>query len=762
MVSVVKLRTVAVSAIALVVFVGLISGGALESTSVAASCPNASLRVGASTELPDCRAYEQVSPTDKGGFAAYPKTSPATQVSLSGEALEYTNFQAFPGAVGNTAAAAAHVSTRTVDGWQTAEWTPKVPKAEVLLFYILSYTFSPDLTQAILRVPLIPLTPGATPYVQNLFHRDASGAYSLITSNPPAIPPEAICELEELVTCNSFADISAFAGASTDFSHVFFESNAQFTENAPPTFTESLYENTGGSVRLVGILPDGLPAASSTAGARSSAFYETSFKQGDLSVERAVTPNGLHVIFQAPADGGAPDPEQNGLTEVYVRINGADTIEISKPAPGATPAVSSPEPATFQTASVDGSRVFFTSSAELTSTSNTGEANNSESLYEYDLETGQLADLTLDTNPPDAATGPMAQGVIDSSADGSYVYFVANGQLVEGKGIDGQPNIYMVHNGAKPVFIATLSGQTGECRHLVDPCTWSPYPAERAAYVTPDGKHMAFMSSKSLATVNFPGGYNNVDQETGAADSEVYEYTAPTKPEGTGQLICASCDPTGTQPIGNAVMGGISPTIGGNEGETVYKNLDTPFYRVRALSENGRRLFYAAPSSATKTYNSVYEYEQDGEGTCADVRNCHILLSSPESTESDYFLGSSADGSNVFIATSSRLTSTDTDNVRDVYDARVDGGIATPVPPLCEHSCYRPGGLGSSVSPESSATAPSGNLPSPPPSKKCKKGFKVTQGGKCVKAKKQTKKKSKHRRWGKSRTQSTRKHRSAR
>jgi hypothetical protein len=755
--AVLKLRTTAARVVALSLLGGAFIGNGQQIASAATSCRNAALRVDASVGLPDCRAYEQASPADKGGFAAYPETSPTTQVSLSGEALEYTNFQAFPGAVGNTAAAAAHVSTRTGNGWQTSEWTPKVPKAEVLTAYILSYTFSPDLKQAIIRVPLIPLTPGATPYVQNLFHRDASGGYSLVDTNPPMIPPEAICEPEELGTCFSFADASSFAGASSDFSRVFFESNAQFTEDAPPTFTESLYESFGGRVQLVGILPDNTPAATSTAGAGSSAFYTASFKKADRSVERAVSPDGAHVIFQAPADGGAPEPAQSGLPEVYDRINGTETREISTFAPGATPAVATPEPATFQSASTDGSRVFFTSSAELTSISNTGEANNSEDLYEYDLETNQLTDLTVDTNPADALTGSMVQGVIDSSHDGSYVYFVADGQLVPGKGIDGQPNLYMVHNAAQPIFIAALNNEGGECRHLADPCIWTPYPAERSAYVTPDGKHMAFISTKSLATVNFPGGYNNIDQETGAPDSEVYEYTAPIKAGGTGQLLCASCDPTGVQPVGNAVIGGISPTIGGNKGETVYNNLNTPFYRVRALSDNGQRLFYAEPPSTTKPYNSVYEFERSGEGTCEDASGCQMLISEPDNTETDYFLGASADGSNVFFATASRLASTDTDNVRDVYDARVDGGISTLPAPPCEINCYQPEAVAPSNSSESSVVRPSENLPSVPPPKICKKGLRLSHD-KCVSEKKKKKKKSKRR----GKAKATHGHRSAR
>jgi hypothetical protein len=737
------LRSTPMRIMSLATLVGFLVGGGLISACISnaalsSSCPNEALRTGPSAALPDCRAYEQVSPLNKNGFAAYGGGAP--HVSSSGEALEYANLEAFPGAKGDTINA-AHVSTRTGGGWQTTEWTPQVTKPAVARVYLVSYTFSPDLTQAILQVPYLPLTPEATPYVLNLFRGNATGEYSLIDSNPPAIPAEGLCEPQLLATtCWVSNDRSGFAGASNDFSHVLFESNAQFTADAPVTEIESLYENSAGLVHLVGILPDGKPAATSTAGSGSSAFYESSFTEADGNVERAMSQDGSHVIFQAPSDGGEPDSEQSGQTEVYDRINGTETIEISDPAAGAIPAVSTPEGATFQTASVDGSRVFFTSSAELTSSSNTGSANNSEDLYEYNLKTEQLNDLTVDANPADASTGAMVQGVVDASTDGSYVYFVANGQLVEGKGTDGQPNLYMVHDAGKPVFISTLSSEYRGCQLISDPCVWSPNPAEREAYVTPDGLHMAFISSKSLPTVNFPGGYDNTDQETGQADSEVYEYTAPAKPGGTGQLSCASCDPTGAQPVGKALIGGISPGING------FKSVNTSFYRVRALSDNGQRLFYAAPLTVEAPYDSVLEYEHDGEGTCENSRGCQMLISSGN-TETDYFLGLSADGSNVYFATSSQLAPTDTDNLRDIYDARVDGGIPVSPEPLCTGNCRQPSGLPPApLSPVSGLIGPSGNLsaPPPPPSpKKCKKGSRLSRG-KCIKTKVQKKKSKRH------------------
>jgi hypothetical protein len=719
-----------------VVLVGVLLGGDTGAFAGPQSCPNSVFRVGPSASLPDCRAFEQVSPVDKAGFAAYPPAATSVQAAPSGDAVAWLSYQAFPGAVGNTALSAAHVARREANGWQTADWTPDVPKAEVLKLYVVGYVISPDLSQAVLQVPLIPLVAGATPHVQNLFLRDPQGTYSLITTAPPLVSPEEICGPGLLSLCWQFADLSAFAGSSNDFSHVLFESNAQLTNNAPETFIESLYESVNGAVRLVGILPDGSPAATSTAGAGSSSSYENGSQTVDLNVERAVSPTASHVVFQAPADGGQPDPAQNGQTEVYDRIGGTETIEISAPASEAPPAVTTAEPATFQTASVDGSRVFFTSSAELTTASNTGPANNSEDLYEYDLATKQLADLTVDTSPGDVSTGAMTQGVVGTSSDGSYVYYVANGQLIEGKGVDGQPNLYMVHNGNKPVFIATLNSG-GQCRFTADSCDWSPFPVVREAYVAPDGQHLAFMSSRSLSTINFPTGYDNIDQETGVADSEVYEYTAPGRTEGSGQLVCASCDPSGYQPVGNALLGGISPTGDRQQGKPTYVGIGTPFDQVRPLSEDGKRLFYAAPASLAAPYDSVYEYEHTDEGTCVKPSGCHNLISSPEITGADYFLGSSADGSDIFLATSAQLAQTDIDELPDVYDARLDGGFSTPpVRQPCENACQQRKVTPAAASPESLTSEPSENLhPSPPVKPTCiKKGFRISHG-KCVKVK---------------------------
>jgi hypothetical protein len=639
-------------------------------SSAFSGCANEAIRrQNNSTGLADCRAYEMVSPVDKGGFGAYYNTLPVpAQAAPSGEKIAYQGVQAFPGAQGNSVFYSAHLSARTANGWQTTDWTPPAPKPAYI--HEAFYDFSEDLTQAVIKVPLVPVAPGATPGVYNLFLRHPDGAYSWINAATPTVLPKEVCPPEELLSCWEFVDLAAFAGASADFSHVLFESAAQLKPEAPGTGTPALYESesSSGQVSLVGILPDEQPAATSTAGAGSSAAY-TSEGGYDSRVEHAISADGSRVVFQAPSDEGKLPAEtgQSGLTEVYDRIGGSETVELSAPNPGATPENPAAKPATFWAATPDGSRVFFTSAAELTTQSKTGDEGG-EDLYEYDFNK-PVSERVTDLSVGPAPHGARVLGVVNPSADGAYIYFVAKGQLDGSKGTEGKPNLYMAKEGEAPVFITTLGD--------VDAADWSSSTVALKAAVAPDGKHMVFMSALSLVTENFPEGYDNAEQ------SQVYEWSA----EG-GELLCASCDPSGKRPLGSAVIGSSAA--------------QTPFYQMRMLSENGARLFYTAPGRHGIPSGQVYEYERSGEGSCAAASGCHYLISDPRAEEPEVFLGASADGRDVFFTTPDRLTPGDEDNLIDVYDARAGGGFAmTPPTPPCEAEGCR--GPGSSRSPSSSA-----------------------------------------------------------
>jgi hypothetical protein len=372
--------------------------------------------------------------------------------------------------------------------------------------------------------------------------------------------------------------------------------------------------------------------------------------------------------------------------------------------------VCDPQPAQFWSASADGSVVYFTSKAALTMQSYTGAEpeNPGNDLYRYEVEGARLTDLTpgaYDKEGNEEPKGADVLGVVGASEDGAYVYFVADGRLAEGA-LAGKPNLYVWHehdgSPGSVGFIATLEapaeeepeniemGRLGEAfPYHSDVEDWTSWPAASQAYVTPDGTHLAFMSANPLT------GYENVD-EAGERVHEVFEYDAEA-----GTLVCASCDPSGARPLGSAFLGA-----------TLDERASTPFHQPRSLSDNGSRLFFSSPDPlADSTGGSVklFEYEN---GTAQ-------LISGPEAGGEAVFLDASASGGDVFFATRERLAATDTDDLLDVYDARVEGGLPTLTPPpSCEGSaCQEPLTLAPSLTtPVSASFSGAGNL-IPPPSR---------------------------------------------
>jgi hypothetical protein len=371
-----------------------------------------------------------------------------------------------------------------------------------------------------------------------------------------------------------------------------------------------------------------------------------------------------------------------GKVEVYDRINRSVTIEISAPAPGAEPGKCetaggrcNPGTARFWAASGSGSSVFFTSRASLTKSSFTGAEGESENagndLYRFEEGSSrQLTDLAPDHADPNGAD---VLGVVGASTDGTYVYFVARGKLV-GSAQSGEPNLYVWHGNrgdpGRVSFIATLArpdeeeeinvenNRTGSgiVNHS-DIGDWATTPSQSQAYVTPDGRHLAFMSVQRLTA------YDSEDQATHEADHQVFEYSAED-----GTLVCASCDPSGARPVGSAFIGaGLS------------ERMSSPFHQPRALSDDGSRLFFTSPDPLLEGMAGgtlkVFEY---ANGAIASI-------SGPGGGSDDVFLDASASGADVFFASREQLLGSDEDQLVDVYDARIGGGLreAAISPPGC-------------------------------------------------------------------------------
>jgi hypothetical protein len=672
------------------------------------SCPNEALRTGPGANLPDCRAYELVSPPNKnggqvdGGLVLESEPAP-DQAAADGEAATYgaqTTFtEADPESSLNTT---QYLSVRGADGWTTRAITPRqalpggeLDKGQGSVTWDLSQGFSENLKFGYLVAEDPPLVAGApldfyNPYLQD----ESDGGYALLSSVTP------------LVQSPGFADggqgfVAEYAGMSADGSHVIFEANDALTPataDAPAAVPgkTNLYEWVEGrGLELVSMLPDGEAVAG---GVHVQAAHELGFggptdenEQGVHSnYSRAISLDGTRVFWS----GGGSYEEGIGAPEagrqVYmheITAGGARTVEVSasQKTNGSGPGGGDPHgplPARYWTASADGSLVYFTSCQQLTNDSTAefyeagdGEqcmresqhANSSfgQDLYQYNANTGVLSDLTVDHNAGETAN---VKGVIGASEDGSYVYFVATGKLAEGATVTPETaNLYLWHDGTT-TFIASLGTQDGNGTPE-EPRAWDEGLIVRTSRVSPDGQFLAFESTRPLTA------YDN------AATMEVYEYDAATN-----KLVCASCNPTGLPPVGGSSIPRTigRPSVTGWQSSTVQQ---------RYLLDDGRLFFNSGDAllaQASDGQQNVYEYEPDALGSCHSAGGCIYLISSGTSSGPSQFMDASTDGSNVFFTTSQQLVAQDGDEVLDLYDARVDGGFSAAVSPPCGGEACRP------------------------------------------------------------------------
>ena len=255
------------------------------------------------------------------------------------------------------------------------------------------------------------------------------------------------------------------------------------------------------------------------------------------------------------------------------------------------------------------------------------------------------------------------EGVIGAGEDGSYLYFVAGGQLAEGAAA-GQPNLYLLHEG-KTKFIATLAQHDDESSGGTQGLfigDWNPDLGLRTAEVTPDGHSVTFMSNRSLTGYVANGAYGPLE--------EVFVYDADTN-----QLFCASCAPSGeSPPFTQTARAAYLPVS------------RSATYMPRWISADGSRVFFDSNEPLvpqdTNGKQDVYEWERDGAGGCEQANGCVYLLSGGTSTDASAFVDASVTGDDVFILSRAQLAPEDQNDNFNLFDARAEG-VQPPAPPAC-------------------------------------------------------------------------------
>ena len=678
-------------------------------------CPNAASRQGPGSALPDCRAYEQVTPVSKADATdLFPGSESAARFGLSNEggyaAEDGEHFLLYTEAslTGGDSIQSGYVFSRGASGWAITSLSPGVGvhASRPNIFD------TENLSEIGIREETLIRTPG---------HAEEDVETS--TVGPPGGPYTTVGE--------GHSDV---VGASADLSHL-------VVANQP----DSLEEWFDGRLKPIAVSTNGSPI--SPCGANLG--------NGVGNNQNAMSSDGSRIIFTVPSpEGGSGAGCWNSSTEenppeLYMRIDGTSTVEISVPNRGVKP--EAPQAAYYVGASADDSKVFFVTKAELTADDTTHAAE----LYEYDAEAPEGERLVRVSSGESGTAEGHVNYVPAISNDGSTVYFTAYGKLAEGA-TSGSLNLYHYDTATRKTtyisqeapnypepepdpFLTPVSANWGtelvgsgppETSIALDPyANWA---------TTDDGQYLLFGSTLPLTGYDNVGVFETNEFANGVDKNfpfeELFRYDAANN-----SLVCVSCAVGAPPPVDNATF---TRGVSGIE----LSDAGPP----RAISEDGSFAFFESQSAlvpqAVPGRLHVYEWHN---GKIS-------LISSPDDTSASYFLGASADGSNVFFATHAQLVPQDTDAGGDVYDARIDGGFVGLTPAQCTGTGCQgvPGAAPIFATPSSVTFEGVGNF-EPPPAvvkpkpkakpAKCRKGF-VKKKGKCVKAKAKKKAKKSNRR----------------
>jgi hypothetical protein len=757
-----------------------------------ALCPNEQLRLeNHSTALPDCRAYELVTPPFKYGQIATPTS--ATGISTDGASVLFDSIGGFAEA-GNDAgtAGSGYVAHRGANGWSSVSLDPPAAQFEQAGAEANDPPdLSTDMGEALfIRAPEASSKP--IDFRFGLFRSDGS-----LMEVGPAVPPSAVAGWTAAHAPAEGMPHIGYRGASADLAHIFFMSVPKAGSTfwlwpgdgtvPPPGGGQekhgSLYEYSGTDNRepeLVAVRNEGRLHGSPHLNEGAELISQCGAGLGNPKLDiggfhsydsyNAVSADGETVFF-TPFQGGCEGEGPHGevissvpgppVGELYVRLAREKTLDVSEPpltGAGVVPGRSCSgvcqedeeetggrhrSEAVFQGASRNGSKVFFLTQQPLVN----ADEDSALDLYMAEIEgrgasarVSRLIQVSHDPHPGEPAE---VQGVARVAEDGSRVYFVARGVLAGRNAAGGEPvkeadNLYVYDTRtAVTAFVATLSGEDSEDWHKHD---------GRPVEATPDGRYLLF------------GSVNDLTPDAYGAGGQLYRYDAQAE-----RLIRVSIGQDGFNDNGNA----------GAYALMALQDFSTYSYAQPqgvSISDDGSKVFFGSWGGLTPQAlngvcaleangvcrtdaNNVYEWEQPGSGSCppGQQAGCVYLLSDGLDTHAVLggstvtLLGANPSGSDVFITTADPLVPADGDGQMDIYDVRAAGGFPTPAQPFpCSGEVCQgaPSVAPSFGAPGSTALSGSGNLAAPRsvvavPKRKaavrCAKGRRRVHG-RCVKA----------------------------
>jgi hypothetical protein len=731
-----------------------------------AECPPETVAsLGFQPFLPDCRAWELVTPPFTEGASVV--ADPAA-ISKDGSHVIVGGWGAF-GGDGNFVLSPRNQDgpvyelTRTESGWLSKGLTPSGSE------YPLSALLAVSATD-----PEVTLWGAETKLLGNhedIYMRNGSGAAGFHLVGPgtprnekgePVLAGVSLKQSDELNLVGASSDLSH--SVYTIESHTFNGLSdlwAGDTTEEGEERDESLYEYVYNGTYdpeplLVGVRNSGRLQGSPAVndGAELISRCGTTLG-GEHESYNAVSESGESVFFTAHACAGGPP-----VNEVYVRVAAQTpaeerTVAVSEPpnaACGACNTSTGLKSASFEGASQNGQKVFFVTEQELLP----GQTGNN--LYEDEISAAHpQGKIRLVSG---GSGDPEVQRVMRISEDGERVYFVAKGVLT-GENAEkrspeaGADNLYVCEQavdspGYRTVFVAKLLTPNEESALKAAESSEAAAVSERAeraaiaAFEEAESKGEEFSQAfevyekvyeeqtSQLTGALGPAGTLTGDQAGSAQATPdggflVFESSAPlTQGDENEVLQLFEYDADGEtltrvsigQPgfsSGNVFISDDAPLIPSQEGA----DLPTARYTGLAVSEDGSRVFFTSRAGLTPQAEpgatDLYEYYAGSVYLISGGKDASVDADKP----SVQLFGADGSGRDVFFTSADQLAGQEGET-QMLYDARADGGVAASVAEaVCENEACRgaPGSPQSAVVPPGTISQPGGgNLASQPSS----------------------------------------------
>ncbi len=657
------------------------------------SCPNQAERVGPSTNLPDCRAYELVTPPSKRGaqdIFSYSSNVDLAGLGEDGDHARLRGLAAYGPDPNPTTS--EYFFSRRPGGWAMSSLTP--PGSGVDSYF--GGISTPDLTR-----------------VAALTYSTTSGAHHSpdqeFVLGPPGGPFAAVLATPfDQNQSTEFTPRDEWIVANPSLAKSVLTTTDHHLSGAPSTGTTAgaadLYEYSEGALRQANV-DSGKTIGS--CGARIPFGLEES--QGGISfAPHAVSADGSKLFFEAIPSGPCPNSSELWTYEpaafhshLYMRVNGEETVDIGE--------------YVFDSATPDGSTLLLGHDG-------------SEFSYAYDTETRALTPLSLET-------GVEYRDRRDAtvSADGTVVYFYSIRALTpDAPPVPSAGNVRDWYTFDLATRRLSFVAQTGP---ELEP--------QYSRWTSADGRffYLATYFVHGLAA----GGPYRYDRLTGAISSL---SATPYRPLGGGRFIHAGEAGMMLGPV----RGPRRPLVASDNGDYVFFESEAPLVPADVDGEGkpDDEATGIGQSGGAGVYTGavdVYEWRADGVTGCSRISGCVSLITTGRGGYKNMLLGTTPSGNDVLIATHSQLVPQDVDSGGDVYDVRIGGGFPPPAPAAAEcegDACSAPAAAPVDPTPSSSTYSGPGNVrPAVTTNPQCPKGD-ALKSGKCVAKKHVTRHKRRH------------------